>query len=145
MIVLRSDDMGNTWRQTPSPYEGSYFGLTAKNDNVLVFGLRGNLYHSVDGGIQWKKIHTGSEQTLMSGIIKSDKSIALVGNGGSVIFLNRQSDNPKSIILPSRTTSASIAQAPDGTLVIVGEAGIERIDTKGLVINEKITMAEGDF
>lgn len=144
-LVLRSDDMGTTWRKTPSPYEGSYFGLTAKNDNVLVFGLRGNLYHSVDGGIQWKKIQTGSEQTLMSGIIKADKSIALVGNGGSVIFLNRRAENAKSIILPSRTTSASIVQAPDGDLVIVGEAGIERIDLEGMVIDEKITMAEGDF
>ena len=144
-LILRSDDMGDTWRATPSPYEGSYFGLTAKNDNVLVFGLRGNLYHSMDGGIQWKKIYTGSEQTLMSGIIKTDKSIALVGNGGSVIFLNRQAESAKSIILPSRTTSASIAQAPDGVLVIVGEAGIERIDLKGIVIDENITMVEGDF
>lgn len=144
-LILRSDDMGESWRPTPSPYEGSYFGLTAKNDDVLVFGLRGNLYHSIDGGIQWKKIHTGSEQTLMSGFIKTDKSIVLVGNGGSVIFLNRQAESPKSIILPSRTTSASVVQAPDGELVIVGEAGIERIDLKGIVIDETITMVEGDF
>ena len=81
----------------------------------------------------------------MAGITKSNKTHALVGNGGSVILLNRQSDDAKSIILPGRTTSASLAQAPDGTIVIVGEAGIERIDTKGLVIDETITMAEGNF
>lgn len=144
-LVLRSDDMGNSWRSLPSPYEGSYFGITAKADNVLIFGLRGNLFHSVDGGIQWEKIYTNSEQTLMAGVAKSDKTTVLVGNGGSVILLNRRSEDPKSIILPGRTTSASVAQAPDGSLVIVGEAGVERIDVNGAVIKESITMAEGDF
>ncbi len=144
-LIIRSDDMGENWRSIPSPYEGSLFGINAEKDDVLVFGLRGNLYHSVDGGIQWEKVYTNSEQTLMAGITKSNKTHALVGNGGSVILLNRQSDDAKSIILPGRTTSASLAQAPDGTIVIVGEAGIERIDTKGLVIDETITMAEGNF
>jgi photosystem II stability/assembly factor-like uncharacterized protein len=144
-LLLRSDDMGKNWHGLPTPYEGSLFGITAKNDDVLVFGLRGNLYHSLDGGIQWRKVHTNSEQTLMAGITKADKSVVLVGNGGSVILLNSRSENAKSIILPGRTTSAAVAQAPDGTLVIVGEAGVERIDTKGLVIDETITMAEGNF
>jgi photosystem II stability/assembly factor-like uncharacterized protein len=144
-LLLRSDDMGKNWHSLPTPYEGSLFGITAKNDDVLVFGLRGNLYHSLDGGIQWRKVRTNSEQTLMAGITKADKSVVLVGNGGSVILLNSRSENAKSIILPGRTTSAAVAQAPDGTLVIVGEAGVERIDTKGLVIDETITMAEGNF
>ncbi|HCM04458.1 MAG TPA: photosystem I reaction center subunit IV [Oceanospirillales bacterium] len=144
-LILRSDDMGENWRAIPSPYEGSFFGLSAQRDNVLVFGLRGNLYHSVDGGIQWQKVYTNSEQTLMAGVTKTNKSHVLVGNGGSVVLLNRRSEDAKSIILPGRTTSASVAQAPDGTIVIVGEAGIERINTKGLVIDETITMAEGNF
>lgn len=144
-LLLRSDNMGKNWRSLPSPYEGSLFGISAKNDNVLVFGLRGNLYHSVDGGIHWRKVYTGSEQTLMAGITKTDKTRILVGNGGSIILLNSRSEEAKSIILPSRTTSVSITQAPDGTIVIVGEAGIERINTEGLVIDETITMAAGNF
>lgn len=144
-LILRSDDMGESWRALPSPYEGSFFGIMAKTDNVLVFGLRGNLYHSVDGGIQWEKVYTNSEQTLMAGIAKSDKTSIIVGNGGAVILLNRRSEEPKSIILPGRTTSASVAQAPDGSIVIVGEAGVERVDAKGIAIKETITMAEGDF
>jgi len=144
-LILRSDDMGENWRALPSPYEGSLFGIMAKADNVLVFGLRGNLYHSVDGGIQWQKVYTKSEQTLMAGISKKDKTSVLVGNGGSIIVLNRRSEDPKSIIMPARTTSAAVAQAPDGTLVIVGEAGVERVDVDGTVIKETITMAMGDF
>lgn len=144
-LILRSDDMGNSWSSLPSPYDGSYFGVTAVDDNVLVFGLRGNLYHSTDGGIEWQKVKTQSEQTLMAGITKSDKTLALVGNGGSVILLNRRSDNPKSIILPSRINSAAIVQAPDGNLVIVGEGGAVRLTANGKLIEENIAMAKEEF
>jgi photosystem II stability/assembly factor-like uncharacterized protein len=144
-LILRSDDMGNSWHTLPSPYEGSYFGIMAKADDVLVFGLRGNLFHCVDGGIQWQKVDTNSELTLMAGVAKADKTFVLVGNGGSIILLNRRFQSPKSIILSDRTTSASVAQAPDGSIVIVGEAGVERIDVKGAVIKETITMVEGSF
>lgn len=144
-LVLRSDDMGNSWHALPSPYDGSYFGIMAKNDDVLVFGLRGNLFHSSDGGIEWSRVVTKSEQTLMAGIAKNNKSIALVGNGGSVILLDRNSETAKSIILKERTSLASVAEAPDGSLVIVGETGVERIDVNGAVIEETITMAKGGF
>jgi photosystem II stability/assembly factor-like uncharacterized protein len=144
-LILRSDDMGDNWRMLPSPYQGSLFGLTAKADNVLIYGLRGNLFHSVDGGIEWQNIVTKSEQTLMAGITKADKTSVMVGTGGSIILLDRRSENPKSIILPSRISSVAVAQAPDGTLVFVGEAGVKRVDVNGKLIDEKITMAEGDF
>lgn len=142
-LVLRSDDMGYTWRALPSPYDGSYFGIMAKNDDILVFGLRGNLFHSSDGGIEWERVVTKSEQTLMAGISKSDKSIALVGNGGSVILLDQNSEAPRSIILKERTSIASVVEAPDGSLVLVGETGVERVDVNGVVIQESITMAKG--
>jgi photosystem II stability/assembly factor-like uncharacterized protein len=144
-LILRSDDMGDNWRTLPSPYEGSLFGITAKADNVLIYGLRGNLFHSVDGGIEWQKIYTKSEQTLMAGITKADKTSVMIGTGGSIILLDRRSENPKSIILPSRISSVAVAQAPDGTLVLVGEAGIKRVDVNGKLIDKKITKAEGDF
>lgn len=138
-LILRSDDMGKSWSAMPSPYDGSYFGIMANDDDVLVYGLRGNLYHSVDGGIQWAKVNTKSEQTLMAGVAKLDKSFVLIGNGGSVILLDRQSTHPQSIILPSRTNASALVQAPDSNLVIVGEAGVERLRTNGKAVDEKIT------
>ena len=144
-MILRSDDMGNSWRSLPSPYEGSYFGIVSKAESVLVFGLRGNLFHSQDGGIRWSRVQTGAEQTLIAGTIKSDKSAVLVGNAGSVISLNRRFEAPNALILPGRSAAASVAEAPDGTIVLVGESGVNRIDTKGVVLNDVITMAEGDL
>jgi photosystem II stability/assembly factor-like uncharacterized protein len=111
----------------------------------MIYGLRGNLFHSVDGGIEWQNIYTNSEQTLMAGITKADKKSVMVGTGGSIILLDRRSENPKSIILPSRISSVAVAQAPDGTLVLVGEAGVKRLDVNGKLIDKKIMTAEGDI
>ena len=144
-MILRSDDMGENWRSLPSPYEGSFFGVLAKSGNILIFGLRGNLFHSVDGGAQWNKLYTNAEQTLMSGVVRADKTAVLVGNGGSVIFLDRRFGNPEAITLPGRISSAAATQAPDGSIILVGESGVGRIDQKGVVIEGAITMAEGDF
>lgn len=141
-LILRSDDMGNTWTSLLSPYDGSFFGIMAKDDHILTYGLRGNLYNSVDGGAQWTRINTRSEQTLMSGITTFDKTFALIGNGGTLILLDRNSENPKSIILPSRTNASALTQAPDGNLVIVGEAGVERLTANGETIDETITSAK---
>jgi len=144
-MILRSDDMGDSWRSLPSPYEGSFFGIMSKSESVLVFGLRGNLFHSVDGGIRWEKVETGDQQTLLAAVTKADRSAVLVGNGGSVIFLNRRFENPQAITLSDRTAAAAVVQAADGSLVLVGEAGVNRIDDKGAVLADAIVMAEGDL
>jgi photosystem II stability/assembly factor-like uncharacterized protein len=144
-MILRSDDMGDNWRIMPSPYEGSLFGVMAKAEKVLVFGLRGNLFTSVNGGVEWQKVNTNSEQAIMEGVVKADNTSVMVGNGGSIVLLNRRSENPKSIILPSRISSVAVVQAPDGKLVIVGETGVKRIDANGEFIDGKITMEEGDI
>jgi photosystem II stability/assembly factor-like uncharacterized protein len=57
--LARSDDGGVTWVALTSPYQGSYFGALAVNDgSVLAFGMRGNVFRSLDVGTTWQKIET---------------------------------------------------------------------------------------
>ena len=50
-VAYRSDDGGETWRELPSPYAGSWFGgLALDEDRVLLTGLRGHLYRSEGRG-----------------------------------------------------------------------------------------------
>ena len=142
-LVLRSDDMGNSWQEFSSPYDGSYFGIMSAGNNIFMYGLRSNLYKLVDGEMNWERIRVDSEQTLMSGTETSNDQIVLVGNGGTYIQLDPNSGKSKSIILQGRKTSAASVEAPDGTIVTVGEAGITRIDSSGVIIKENITMIKG--
>ncbi|WP_430461998.1 WD40/YVTN/BNR-like repeat-containing protein [Thalassolituus sp. LLYu03] len=143
-MILRSDDLGQTWHQLESPYDGSLFGLLAQGSHQLLFGLRGHVYNSTDGGISWNELSTGSEQTLLSGVI-GHKHTLLVGNGGSVVVFDSALNNPVSTILEGRKAYAAVAEASDGNYVIVGEAGVKRLNAAGEMIDQSISMAAGDF
>lgn len=143
-LVMRSDDLGQTWRRTPSPYEGSLFGLVNAGEQQLLFGLRGHVFSSADGGISWVELKTGSEQTLLSGYV-GRKSTLLVGNAGSVILFDRSLKNSRTLILTGRKAAAAAVEASDGSFVIVGEAGVQRLNAVGELMDQSISMAAGDF
>ncbi|WP_419813509.1 WD40/YVTN/BNR-like repeat-containing protein [Bacterioplanoides sp.] len=143
-LVMRSDDLGKTWRRTPSPYEGSLFGLVNAGEQQLLFGLRGHVFSSADGGITWNELETGSEQTLLSGYV-GRKNTLLVGNAGSVILFDQSLKNSRTLILAGRKASAAAVEASDGSFVIVGEAGVQRLNAKGELMDQSISMAAGDF
>lgn len=130
--LFRSDDGGATWRQLPSPYNGSFFGLLALSpDELLAFGLRGRLFRTVNGGETWQAIATGSESMLTDGYLQSDGSLVLVGLSGTVLVsrdrgaswsLNQQSDR--------KGISAALPSG-NGDLIAVGESGARRIALAG--------------
>lgn len=143
-MILRSDDLGASWHQLESPYDGSLFGLLANGSRQLLFGLRGHVYASDDDGISWNELSTGSEQTLLSGVV-GQKHTLLVGNGGSVVVFDAQLKSPVATILEGRKAYAAVAEASDGNFVIVGEAGVMRLNAAGELLNQSISMAAGDF
>jgi len=143
-MILRSDDLGASWRTLEAPYDGSLFGLLASGQRQLLFGLRGHVYASDDAGISWVELETGSQQTLLSGVV-ANKHTLLVGNGGSVIVFNSALEKPEATVLEGRKAYAAVAEASDGTYVIVGEAGVKRLNAAGELIDQTISMAAGDF
>lgn len=143
-LIMRSDDLGENWTVLDSPYDGSLFGLVADRDQQLLFGLRGHVFRSTDGGISWMEMNTGSEQTLLSGAISSRRTL-LVGNAGSVVMFDAQMQQPRALIIEGRKAYAAVAEASDGNFVLVGEAGVMRLNAAGELIDQAISMAAGDF
>ena len=127
--LYRSDEGGdNDWQVLDTPYEGSFFGaLSLGGDDLLVFGLQGNMFRSADGGDSWQPIDTGTTSALVAGTILSSGRIVVVGlsgamlvsdDGGRSVRLNRRSD---------RSALSGVVEAPDGQLVLIGEGGVTRI------------------
>ena len=50
-----------------SPYNGSFFGVDRRRPAVVVFGLRGNVFRSDDGGATWTKVDAGLPATIVGG------------------------------------------------------------------------------
>lgn len=88
-LLLRSDDGGATFTPLASPYKGSWFGLVAAKDgSVIAFGLRGNVYRSIDRGESWQALAGGSEAAISAGCQRDDGSLVLVSQGGDVLLAN---------------------------------------------------------
>lgn len=143
-LIMRSDDLGESWSVLDSPYDGSLFGLMANRDQQLLFGLRGHVYRSVDGGISWNEMNTGSEQTLLAGAV-GNRNAVLVGNAGSVVMFDTSLQQPRALIIEGRKAYAAVAEASDGNFILVGEAGVMRLNAAGELIDQAISMAAGDF
>jgi photosystem II stability/assembly factor-like uncharacterized protein len=130
--LYRSDDAGETWVELASPYEGSFFGVTAiTEDIVLAYGLRGNLFRSNDAGSSWHKIETNTVAMLNDAVVLEKGSIAVLGLSG-VVLLHREGGERYELTQQAdrKGLSAAVGNGVD-SLVTVGEAGVKIITLGG--------------
>lgn len=126
--VFRSDDQGYTWTALAPPYDGSFFGGVAPDDeSLLVFGLRGNMFRSWDGGETWTEIRLPVDTSLFGGARLADGSVLVVGTAGVMLY----SREGESFSLHQRDDRKSLMSAlglADGSVIVIGEPGVERLD-----------------
>lgn len=126
--LYRSDDAGSTWKELPSPYEGSFFGiLPLDGDSLLAYGLRGHLYRSDDGGQNWRKIEVGADAMLNDARRLPQNGVAIVGLSGTVL-LSR--DNGETFTLhqqADRRGLSAVLSVGVTELITVGEGGVKSI------------------
>ena len=125
-VLYRSIDAGKSWQTLESPYDGSLFGISSHNDEVLIHGLRGNVFRSQNGGDSWQQVQSGTKVALFgSGIFDGGRRY-LVGKSGSVLVGNKGYWQTR--FRPDRRTLMALAAAPDGTIVVVGQGGVHRLN-----------------
>ena len=124
-VAYRSDDGGETWRELPSPYAGSWFGgLSLDDEQVLLAGLRGHLFRSEDAGETWTQVPTGTNATLTGAIRLSSGAILITGLEGILLTSRDGGRSVTSERLPSREgISDALPLGGDGVLLI-GEFGV---------------------
>jgi len=134
-LIGISRDRGETWTKVAGPYESSLFCVIAAGDKgALIGGLRGNSFFTADvEGGHWKKIDTGTDQSLFGIAALPGDRIAMVGLNATLLIFdaagktrqvpitdkngNKQTDT-LSWLLPTR----------DGSVLLVGDAGVQRLD-----------------
>jgi photosystem II stability/assembly factor-like uncharacterized protein len=127
--VYRSDDGGAHFNARPTPYEGSYFGLLLgpAPAAVTLFGLRGTVVVSADGGATWQMRPIAGAQTLVAGLVLADGSALLADQAGQLfrsVDRNREAAFSR---LPSRLPAAAqdLVALDNGQLLVVGARGID--------------------
>ncbi|WP_428385436.1 WD40/YVTN/BNR-like repeat-containing protein [Nevskia ramosa] len=130
-----SADRGLTWTKLATPYESSLFCVIAAGEKgALIGGLRGNSFFSADVRAgSWKKMQTNSDQSLFGMAALPGDKVAMVGlNATLLIFEPGKPVHSVPIIdkLGNRQTESLswLTMAPDGGLIVVGDAGVQRLD-----------------
>jgi photosystem II stability/assembly factor-like uncharacterized protein len=126
-LVLKLDLTSQRFVGVPTPYSGSFFGITGKPGVVLVYGLRGNVYRSVDHGSNWDKVELGLSSSITASTVTADGRIILVSQAGHMLI---SSDDGASFTQQpqERLDPAAAAQATgSGSVVVAGAQGLRQL------------------
>ncbi len=128
--LWRWDDKTERFVALQSPYKGSFFGALAKDTTLIVFGMQGNAYRSVDGGKTWKKLPTGTSGGITAGTILVDGRIALVTQNGGLIVSADEGDTFAQIKIDRTTPYFGIAPGGPEYVALVGLSGVRMESVK---------------
>ena len=127
-VVYRTDDGGDTWRELPSPYTGSWYGaLVFDADRILLLGLRGHLFRSEDAGESWTQVATGTTATLTDAIRLPGGAVLITGLEGILLTSRDGGHSVASSRLPLRQGISSALALADGSVLLTGEFGVQRL------------------
>lgn len=114
-LVLRWDASASRFVKIETPYNGTYFGIDASRDRIVVYGLRGNAYMSMDGGSQWRKIDTGVDANLVALVPLAEGRMLLVSQVGHVLAVAPGSQKATPLQVPYTTeVFAAVHAGPRG-------------------------------
>jgi photosystem II stability/assembly factor-like uncharacterized protein len=101
-----------------SPYQGSFFGVIGKPGEVLVYGLRGHVFRSVDGGASWTALSTGLQVSLTAATLDAEGHYRLLSQAGQLLVSTddgaRLSRSPKRHVAGRRRDHSSQRRAGIG-------------------------------
>lgn len=127
-IILASGDVGASWKELPSPYDGSLFGiLPLTRITMLCYGLRGHVFRTTDSGQQWQEVDTQVTSLITDGVQLADGTIVLSAQGGNLL-LSRNAGAHFNLWSQEQTQgTAVLASTPDGAVIAGGLNGVYRL------------------
>jgi photosystem II stability/assembly factor-like uncharacterized protein len=123
-LLLRSSDGAQSFRAQPSPYEGSFFGLIAgSGGRLLVYGLRGNAFRSVDNGRTWTRVDVPAQSSLNAGL-ESDGAMYLIDQTGQLLISHDEGLTFGGVAGVPRSAFTAMVKRDSGTMILSGMSGM---------------------
>ncbi|MOA22542.1 hypothetical protein D3C78_1431050 [compost metagenome] len=126
-LLLRWNRNEDRFVALVSPYDGTWFGGSSLGDDLLLFGLRGNVYlGSEDTG--WNRVDLGISDSINSAFSLSNQATVMVSQAGRAFLLERHSGKSrvKEITMPTGMPLYDVTEA-GGQVIFVGARGISRV------------------
>lgn len=130
-LLARSEDQGQTWKQLPEIYTGSFYGVINTQTGLLVYGMRGNAFHSSDSGKTWVKSDIPRAVSLFGATLTPRQEVVLVGENNAV-FVSKDGGKRFRLALEDGHERLVAAVPTDGgELLAAGEKGVRLIELGG--------------
>jgi photosystem II stability/assembly factor-like uncharacterized protein len=123
-LVLKFEPKAGMFRKLKIPYPGTFFGATGGSHVVLVFGMRGTVFRSADGGQSWQKVETGVPVGLTGAAVTKDGRIVLVSQTGDVLVSKDSGLSFKPAKVEKALQAAAVTAFGEDTLVLAGFGGV---------------------
>ena len=122
-LLRKWDTASQRFVALQTPYQGSFFGVLGKPGEVLVYGLRGNVLRSTDGGQSWTALDSGLHISLTAGLIDAQGNYRLFTQGGQMLVSQGSGAQLKLTTQPAPIPVAGATQSATGALVVAGSRG----------------------
>ncbi|WP_433741032.1 WD40/YVTN/BNR-like repeat-containing protein [Pseudomonas putida] len=122
-LLMKWDDAGQRFKALQTPYQGSFFGVIGKPGEVLVYGLRGHVLRSTDGGANWTLLETGLQVSITAAAQGNDGRFRLFTQAGHELLSQSAATRLQLIAQQNQSPVAGAVQAADGSLIVVGSRG----------------------
>lgn len=126
-LLASSTDGGQTWQAAPQIYAGSFYGvLSLPGHELVVFGMRGNVFNSKDLGVSWQKSQVPEGLSLFGGGADKNGAVTLVGEAEVILRSTDGGANFKELAQGERKRWAAVLPlAGKHGLLVAGENGIQ--------------------
>jgi photosystem II stability/assembly factor-like uncharacterized protein len=123
-LVMKLDRAGQRFNALAVSYTGSFFGVTAAQNSVLAFGLRGNVFRSEDNGATWVKADAGLPATIVAATRAASGATLLADAGGRVTATEDGGRTFHPIALKQPMPLTGLTEAGAGRLAVTGPRGV---------------------
>ncbi|MHC8366955.1 WD40/YVTN/BNR-like repeat-containing protein [Pseudomonas sp. ZT5P21] len=123
-LLLKWDEHQQRFAAVQTPYLGSFFGVLGKPGETLVYGLRGNVLRSTDGGNSWAVLNSGVHVSITAGIIDAQGNYRLFTQGGQMLVSQGSGAQMHFVQHIGPVPVTGVTRATGGALVVVGARGV---------------------
>ena len=123
-LVQKLDAAGGRFVALETGYKGTFFGVTGSNGAVIVHGLRGNAFRSLDGGASWQKIETGLQDGVTGSSVCTEGRILLVSQSGRMLLSDNNGASFRPVKLEQAVPASAVACLGHDVSIVAGARGV---------------------
>lgn len=125
-LVMKLAAAAERFEALTLPYKGTLFGVTGEQGAVIVYGLRGHAFRSVDAGAHWSPVDTGVQVSLTSAVV-ANHLLLISSQAGQLLSSTDGGVSFQTLTLDQRFPASALLRLSDNSILFAGPRGLHRV------------------